>query len=268
MNIKLKQIISKLSNILALSENDFKSRYAGNFLGVLWAFIYPCVTVVLYWFVFQVALKSNVGTNGNENVPYILWLVSALVPYFFLCDALPGAASVMIDYSYLVKKVKFDTGALPLVRVISNLRVNIFFVFLLMCISLYFGYSFKPQDLWVIYYMAAEFVFVLAAGTLLSVLTVFIRDICSIIGVAVQIGYWLTPLFWDISGIDSRLGGIIMAANPITYITEGFRNTILYGASPLDMPCYTLYFWCVTLALCGAGYVLFRKVRNSLADYV
>lgn len=261
---KLNDILSKLGNILTLSENDFKARYAGNFFGVLWAFVYPCVTVVLYWFVFQVALRGGTA----DNVPYILWLVSALVPYFFICDALPGTASVFIDYSYLVKKVRFDTGILPLVRIISNYKVHVFYTVLLMCISLCFGYSFKPQDLWIIYYMAAEFIFILAVGTLLSVLTVFVRDIRSIISVAVQIGYWLTPLFWDIWEIDSRLAKVIMAANPITYITEGFRRAILYGDSPIDMPRYTLYFWCVALALGCAGYFLFKKLKGSLADYV
>ncbi len=259
-----KPVISKISNILSLAENDFKSRYAGNFLGVLWAFIYPCITVALYWFVFRVALRSD----ADDNVPYILWLVSALVPYFFVCDALPGSAAAIIDYSYLVKKVKFDIGVLPLVRVVSNFKVSIFYTALLMCISFYFGCSFKLADLWIVYYMAAEFIFILSIGFLLSVLTVFVRDIRGVISVSVQIGYWLTPLFWDISAIDSGLSRIIKAVNPIAYIISGFRNTILYGISPFDAPRYTLYFWCVTCVVGCIGYVLFRKVKDSLADYV
>lgn len=85
----------KILNIFELAKNDFRSKYAGSVLGVLWAFIYPCLTVVLYWFVFQVALKSKT----DDNVPYVLWLVSALVPYLFFCDGLGGCASALTDYS-------------------------------------------------------------------------------------------------------------------------------------------------------------------------
>lgn len=262
--MKYKNIVLKFGNIFELAKNDFRAKYAGNILGVLWAFIYPCVTVVLYWFVFRVALNSSAG----GGVPYILWLVSALVPYLFLCDALPSASSAMIDYSYLVKNVKFNTGTLPLVRVISNFFINIFFVFLLLVISFALGYSPKAADLWLVYYMLAEFVFIWAMSSLLSVLAVFIRDIRGIISVLIQIGYWLTPLFWDISSVAPALGRAVKAVNPITYVTEGFRGTVLYGLSPLDMPQYTLYFWCVTIALGAAARILFKRLKGVLADYV
>lgn len=262
--MKYKDIVSKLSNIFELAKNDFRAKYAGNFLGVLWAFIYPCVTAALYWFVFRVALKSSAG----DDVPYVLWLISALVPYLFLCDALPSASSAMIDYSYLVKKVKFNTWTLPLVRVISNFFINMFFVFILLVISFALGYSPKPEDLWLVYYMLAEFAFIWAVSSLLSVLSVFIRDIRGIISVLVQIGYWITPLFWDISSVAPVLGRAVMAINPIIYITEGFRGTILYGMSPLDMPQYTLYFWSVTLILGAAARVLFKRLGGVIADYV
>ena len=48
--------------IWKLSKNDFKTRYAGSYLGIVWAFVQPVVTVVMYWFVFAVAMPARAVT--------------------------------------------------------------------------------------------------------------------------------------------------------------------------------------------------------------
>lgn len=63
-----------------LSVNDFKTKYAGSYLGVIWAFVQPVVTVLIYWFVFEVGFRSG----SVHSVPFILWLVAGIVPWFFL----------------------------------------------------------------------------------------------------------------------------------------------------------------------------------------
>lgn len=254
--------MKKLKMIFALARNDFRAKYAGSFLGVLWAFVYPCITVVLYWFVFRVALHSE----AEGGTPYLLWLVAALVPYLFMCDALPGAAGVFLDYSYLVKKVRFDIKLLPAVRVTSNFFIHAFFVFLLLVIAFAFGYFPSFGSLWLVYYMAAELAFLLSLGTLLSVLTVFIRDIRGVLGVVVQIGYWITPLFWSISALDPKLSLIIKIVNPVTYITEGFRGAAVFGAAP-DIG-YTIYFWCLTAVLGFAAVWFTKRLSCIISDYV
>lgn len=254
----------KFGNVIELAKNDFKSKYAGNSLGVFWAFIYPCVTVALYWFVFEIALKSKTA----ENVPYILWLISALVPYLFICDAIVGSARSVIDYSFLVKKVEFNTGVLPIVRILSNLFIHIFFIFLLLIISILFGYSFKIADLWLVYYFVAEMLFLVAVGYLLSSLAVFYRDIISVVQVFTQIGYWLTPLFWEIESVDGWIGIFLKIINPITYITEGFRTVLLYERTPIDQGMYTAYFWGVVVLTAVIGKTLFNKLKKGFGDYI
>lgn len=260
--MKYKSIFLRLRNFFDLVKNDFKAKYAGNFLGVLWAFIYPCVTVILYWFVFRILLN----TEAEEGEPYILWLVSALVPFLFVCDAVPAAAGVFVDYSYLVKKVKFGIGVLPFVRVMSNFIIHAFFIFLMLVMSFALGYFPNLGDLWLLYYIAAELAFVLAVGTLLSVLTVFVRDIRGALSVLIQVGYWLTPLFWNISAADPRIGVIIKLINPTAYLTEGFRCAVLYGSAPERW--YTVYFWLLILAVSGISAWLYKRLRGVLGDYV
>ena len=53
------ELIQNRKLILQLAKNDFKTKYAGSVFGIIWAFIQPTVTVVVYWFVFQVGLGSS-----------------------------------------------------------------------------------------------------------------------------------------------------------------------------------------------------------------
>lgn len=95
--------------VLSLAKNDFKTKYAGSYLGIVWAFIQPIVTILVYWFVFSVGLKA--GTVSDY--PFVLYLVSGIVPWFFFQDALNGGTNALIEYNYLVKKVVFKISILP-----------------------------------------------------------------------------------------------------------------------------------------------------------
>ena len=68
--------------VFKLAKNDFKTKYAGSYLGIIWAFIQPIVTILVYWFVFSVGFKP---TMDNVGVPFVLYLVAGIVLVF-----LPG----------------------------------------------------------------------------------------------------------------------------------------------------------------------------------
>ena len=63
--------------VAKLAKNDFKTRYAGSYLGIVWAFIQPVITILVYWFVFSVGFRSGTGDLG---VPFVLYLVAGIFP--------------------------------------------------------------------------------------------------------------------------------------------------------------------------------------------
>ncbi|MCR5441286.1 MAG: ABC transporter permease, partial [Lachnospiraceae bacterium] len=73
--------------ILKLAGNDFKRRYAGSYMGVIWAFIQPIVTIALYYFVFGTIMKGA-RSSGSDDVPFVLFLTCGMVPWFFFSEAL------------------------------------------------------------------------------------------------------------------------------------------------------------------------------------
>ena len=149
--------------VINLSKNDFKTRFAGSFLGIFWAFVQPIVTVILYWFVFEKGLRANgVDMKSGISVPYVLWLIAGLVPWFFFSEALSSGTNALVEYSYLVKKVVFKISILPIVKVVSALFVHIFFIVFMLV--LYSCYGFLPDlyTLQIVYYSFAMFVLVIA----------------------------------------------------------------------------------------------------------
>lgn len=70
----------QLKLIFELAKNDFKTRYAGSYLGMFWAFIQPFMTIAVYWFVFEVGFRSGSRPDGT---PFILWLTCGMIPWFF-----------------------------------------------------------------------------------------------------------------------------------------------------------------------------------------
>ena len=84
------ELLQNRKLILSLAKNDFKTKYAGSYLGIVWAFVQPVVTILVYWFVFSVGLKA-----GNvSDYPFVLYLVSGIVPWFFFQDALNGVGNL------------------------------------------------------------------------------------------------------------------------------------------------------------------------------
>ena len=65
-----------MNTILQLAKNDIRSRYSNSLLGIVWAFVMPLVTILVFWYVFQRGFKNlPVG-----DAPYILWFSAAYIP--------------------------------------------------------------------------------------------------------------------------------------------------------------------------------------------
>ena len=104
-----KMMFTNRALIWKLAKNDFKTRYAGSNLGVLWALVQPVIIVLVYWFVFQIGLNAgSQKVKEGLDVAFVLWLTSGLVPWFYFSEALTNGTNSLLEYNYLVKKVVYD----------------------------------------------------------------------------------------------------------------------------------------------------------------
>ena len=249
--------------VFSLAKNDFKTKYAGSYFGTVWAFIQPIVTICVYWFVFGLALRNG----SDKGVPFVLWLVAGLVPWFFFQDALNGGTNALIEYSYLVKKVVFKISILPIVKVVSALFVHVFFV--VFTLVLYSAYHYYPDlyTLQIVYYTFAMFIMVLGIVYATCAIVIFFRDLTQVINIVLQVGMWMTPIMWNIDTMElSPVLITIFKLNPMYYIVAGYRDALINKAWFWENAPLTLYFWLLTAVLFGIGTMIFKRLKIHFAD--
>ena len=245
--------------IWTLAKNDFRSRYLGSYLGLVWAFVQPTVTILVLWFIFEVGFR----VRPVNDYPYILWLMSGMVPWFFLAEVMMSGTTSVVDQSFLVKKVVFRVSILPVVKIVSALFVHGFFLLMMFAIFWLYGYPPTLQMLGVLYYLAAAVFLVLGLTWLTSALCVFTRDVTQVVGIIIQLLFWITPIFWTITSAPARYQWLLKM-NPAYYIIVGYRSCFIHEPSPSLL--LGAYYWGFSIVAVGVGAVVFKRLRKHFAD--
>ena len=245
-----------------LAKNDFQARFAGNYLGIIWAFIQPFITMLLYWFVFQVGLRAG----KVSEYPFILFLMSGLIPWFYFSEALNGATNTLLEYSYLVKKVVFNVEILPAIKLVSSIFVHFFFVAFIMVICAVYGYMPDLYDIQLIYYILCMVLLLLGVSYVTAACTAFMRDTAQLVNIFLTMGIWITPIMWNPEAVLPEWLHRIFQINPIYYIVDGFRDALLNKVWFWEKPAWTIYFWCVTILIYIIGIKMFNRLKSHFAD--
>ncbi len=249
--------------IWKLARNDFKKRYAGSYMGAVWAMAQPVITVAMYYVVFDVIMDA--GGRGNTDVPYVLFLTAGLVPWFYFSEALNSGTNALLEYNYLVKKVVFKISILPIIKIIAATFIHGFFVCVLLIVAAAYGYYPTVYTLQIFYYSACLFILVLALCYSTCAIVVFFRDLSQIISIALQIGMWATPILWDLGAIDEKWV-MIVKINPLVYIVNGYRSAVFEQQWFFQDFFSTMYFWIFTVVLFGLGAAIFKRLKVHFAD--
>ena len=257
----LSNILKNRRILLNLVKSDFKNRYLGNHLGIIWAFIQPLIMVSVYWFVFTFGFRNP----PISHVPFLLWLLAGMVPWFLISDAIISSGSAIMSQSFLVKKIVFEVKLLPIVKIGSSLLANIAFWILMLIVCLCYGYY--PQFIWVqlIYFMFCSLFLSLGFGLLISSIMPFMPDIAHIVSIFIQVLFWATPIFWNKSLLQGHLA-LIYKLSPFAYIIDGFRDTLINNTTIFVHSNQMVYFWVFNLILFWFGNRTFNKLRPHFAD--
>ncbi len=247
--------------ILNLARMDFKKRYLGTMLGALWALLSPLVTIVLIYFVMTYGLKA--GAMGSAS--FADWLIAGMLAWFFISECLVSAPTLIVEYSYLVTKMRFPVGLLLPARLCAAIPIHFFLVCGFLLLLIFQGKG--PTLCWLQlgYYFFCSCVLVFSINMLTSAVGVFIRDTSSIIGVLLQIFFWVTPLFWNPELLQWTPFSFLLKS-PFTYIVTGYRDSIFDGVLFWQRPIESLVFWLTTATLFVGGRFVFRRSRPHFAD--
>ena len=264
----VKDIIGNVELIRELAKNDFKKKFAGSYFGILWAFVSPIVTICVYWFVFTFGMRG--ASNGVNGYPYVLWMIAGLVPWFLFAEIMNSGTNVLVEYTYLVKKIVFNISLLPIMKMVTASLIHFFFIALMILIFLGNGFVPTLHILQIVYYLVALWVLSCALVYMTSAIVVFFKDLTQVVNIFLQVFIWITPIMWNDADLlaSHPVIGMVIHANPMYYIVAGYRDAMIHHIWFWEKPGLTLYFWAVTLILYFAGTGLFRKLQPHFSDVI
>ena len=247
--------------IFDLTRREFRGRYLGSAFGLIWAFIHPATMMFIYWIVFQHGLNAG-PVNG---VPFVVWLLSGLVPWFYASDCITTGGNVILDNRFLVKKVVFRVSLLPVVRILSLLPAHLFFLGAIILINWAYGYPPTLQTFQVVYYLGALCVLSIGLSWLISALVPFLKDLAQVVTVLLQVLFWIMPIVWPETNVPQKARWILFL-NPLYYIIQGYRDSLINHVWLWHHPVVTAYYWTVSAILFAVGRMVFLRMQPHFAD--
>lgn len=257
----LLHLFQSRKTLLSLIQHDFKKNYLGSYLGIAWAFIQPLAMIAVLYMVFEVGFKAT----PVVEVPFVLWLMAGMFPWFFFVNALNSATSSLKDNAFLIKKVNFRLSLLPIVPISSALIIHIVFIFILMAIFMLNGIYPTLYWLQLPLYTLMLYFFSLGLAYISASIYLFVKDIQNFIAVFIQIGFWYTPIFWSLSIVPEKYHYFIKI-NPLFFIVNGYRDSLIHGVWFFEHYKLFIYFSALSILTFMLGVFIFRRLRPHFGD--
>ena len=168
-------------------KKDIRGKYKGSFLGILWSFINPLLSVLVYAIVFPYIMRMKI-----EN--YLIYLITGMIPWTFFTSAINTGIVSILSNADIIKKVYFPRIILPISAVTSalvNFGISCIIV-LLFCV--FGGVGVSYHLIWLPVIALIQYVLLLGITFILSSLEMYMRDIEHIITFVLAMAFYVTPI--------------------------------------------------------------------------
>ncbi len=244
-------------------QSALKTEVAGSFLGVLWWVLDPLLYMLVYSFVAVVVFGS-----GEKYFPVFVFI--GLNTWQFFSKSVKAGVKLIQSKKSIVTKVnvpKFvfifeKLGVFGIKMLISSALTVIFMIFYRVPLSW--------KYLWVIPLFALLLLITYGITTFITHFGVFVEDLLNVITVVLQLGFYLSGIFYS---IESRIlpkseiiGKLLIYCNPVALIITDLRNVLLYDGQPHYI---LLGIWTViAVVLSIVGTRLIYKHENSYVKVI
>lgn len=259
----IKEHINYKQQILKLAKADLIKTYRGAALGWSWAIIKPTVTILVYWFAFSFGMKIGKDVNGY---PYFLWLISGLIPWFYINDMLTNGLESLRKYKYLITKMKFPISTIPTFVAISKLIVHIILMIIVIVIFMIFRCSIDIYIIQLIWYMTLMFIFFVVWTLFSSLLSVISKDFLNLVKSFTTIILWMSGILWDVNNITNPFVKRLLMLNPVTYLINGYRNCFINKIWFWEQPKELLSFFVSLFIIIILSLCVYKTLRKEIVD--
>ncbi len=259
----LREIIEYKDLFLTLTLRDFKVKYAQTLIGLLWAFIQPIATIIIFSLIFGKAI--NVNTNGVE---YPLFLVIGMSCWTFFSSVMMQSGNSIISSQEMIKKIYFPRLIIPLSKSIVGFVDFLIALLFVIVFMFYYGHNLDSKILYLPIFFIVLLMASLGTGIWLSALTIRFRDFQHITPFIVQFGLYASPVAYASQSIVNSLPkwlNILYFLNPIAGIIEGFRYSIIESYFLNE---YFIISILSSILIFISSIFYFKKIERKIADII
>lgn len=238
-------------------------RYRGSFLGLLWSFVNPVLMLTIYTFVFGFVFKARWGQGDIDQYEFALVLFTGLIVFNLFSECISRAPGLILANVNYVKKVIFPLEILPWIALGSALfhagiSLGVLFIFLAAL-----GHDFSWTMLWLPIVLLPFLLLIMGLSWLIASIGVFIRDVGQVVGMALTVLMFMSPIFYPLSALPESVSHYLFL-NPLTFVVEQVRNILIWGQQPNwhDLAIYSV----ISIFVAWFGLLWFEKTRKGFAD--
>lgn len=270
----LKEQIKSFYLVRRLSVYEMKSANRNNYLGILWEIINPMIQIAIYWFVFGYGIFKAVGRpdvqmGDGGAIPYFSWMLSGIVVWFFINQSITMGSKSVYSRIKMVSKMSFPMSVIPTYVIFAKLYQHLMLLVIVLIMFQFMGYPISVYYIQLPYMMLATLIFLVSLSLITSTISTIVRDFQMAIQSVVRILIYVSPFLWPPYELKPEIVPTLMQLNPIYYLAEGYRATILgLNWYPFVNWEYSLYFWGITILLFVVGSILHVKFRDRFVDFL
>ena len=239
-------------------KRDFTARFTGSALGIFWAILQPLSLVVLYWFVFTYMFSRGPASRDND---YIFFLISGLLPWLGINEGVIRSTTSIVENAPMVRRLAFRSELLVVVPNASALIFEVIGLVLFLGLLLMRGTT--PRLIWLLpFALLLQFSLQVGLGWFLAATYVVFRDLLPILGFALSVAFYLSPILYPVAGRFEKF----FVWNPLTPLLGLFRSAMLSASLPTVGS--LVFLLVVAITMFAGGLTFFRRAQTTLADLI
>lgn len=230
-----------------MAKMDFKRRYYGSFLGLIWAFINPLGLFLIYYFVFTYLL-------GSKTPNFALFLFLGLISWIYFSESAIKGLSIIKNKAFILENIQINKLDIYVASLLSSTFGFVFNFTIYFLASLFLDAHLTYQALLYPLLLLNLSIFILGVMVLLSVIHIFVNDIIHIWTLVSLMLMWFSGIFFEIDNHSLDWMHVLLAhLTPVCGIIKNSRMILIYGEG-LDI---FLFFYDFIYAMLFLMFALF-----------
>lgn len=201
-------------------------RYRQSALGLSWTLVQPIAIMAIYGFIF-----TRFFQVGGAEFPYLAMAWTGLTIWGFVQVTIQMGALSLLNDAYMLSRVWFPREIIPLAPVLGGLVDLGAAALILVPLVMIQGVGFSIQAIAMPAILLVLIVWVAAISVITSTITIFFRDMATIVGLGLRLLFIATPVMYEASVVPPQYGWVL-AGNPFAVVINNTRTVLLAHVWP------------------------------------